>query len=354
MILVRRTIVAQRTFLRWPGLTPPTCVANAGLLTSTASANTTYLVLLALLHAAKWARNTFEPRDVPHKLLLFTDSARAYNICTRVSEASSSYPGILADLIALFLELHSNLNIAASIAWVPAHSGIEGNEWARSEARAAAGQRTSLIVLPISNASPPEVTVRKALAQQRRRQILRCLREVREDRTEEHERPVPPMPEKLPRATQTLVRRLATNTAFSPALRHKFYGNDPGEGLCLQCCVPATAEHLVWDCQCYALFRARTLDTLPEDIRPTTYFDWVLPVTRNITTLTLLWTSLAAFVYADEGPRGVLGTYHRHSYHPTRPPWRLNHPHRPALMQTARVLSHRPQIKHVFLSLSLQ
>ncbi|XP_077551184.1 uncharacterized protein LOC144164791 [Haemaphysalis longicornis] len=153
---------------------------------------------------------------------------------------------------------------------------------------------------------PPEVTVRKALAQQRRRQILRCLREVREDRTEEHERPVPPMPEKLPRATQTLVRRLASNTAFSPALRHKFYGNDPGEGLCLQCCVPATAEHLVWDCQCYALFRARTLDTLPEDIRPTTYFDWVLPLTRNITTLTLLWTSLAAFVYADEGPRGVL------------------------------------------------
>ncbi|KAH9376134.1 hypothetical protein HPB48_000717 [Haemaphysalis longicornis] len=113
-------------------------VANAGLLTSTASADTTYLALLALLHAAQWARNTLEPRDVPHKLLLFTNLARAYNICTRESGASSSYPGILADLVALFLELHSNLNIAASIDWVPAHSGIEGNEWARTEARAAA------------------------------------------------------------------------------------------------------------------------------------------------------------------------------------------------------------------------
>ncbi|KAH9380832.1 hypothetical protein HPB48_022575 [Haemaphysalis longicornis] len=49
------------------------CVANVGLLTSTASADTTYLALLALLYAAQWARNTFEPRDVPHKLLLFTD-----------------------------------------------------------------------------------------------------------------------------------------------------------------------------------------------------------------------------------------------------------------------------------------
>ncbi|KAH9382631.1 hypothetical protein HPB48_023179 [Haemaphysalis longicornis] len=134
------------------------------------------------------------------------------------------------------------------------------------------------------------------------------------------ERPVPPMPDGLPRATQTLVRRLATNTAFSPALRHKFYGNDPTEGLCLQCRVPATAAHLVWHCHCYTVLRDRTLHTLPEAIRPTSYFDWVLPLTRDITTLTLLWTSLAAFVYADEGLRGVLGNYRRHSHHPTRPP----------------------------------
>ncbi|KAH9370835.1 hypothetical protein HPB48_007906 [Haemaphysalis longicornis] len=39
------------------------CVANAGRLTSTATADTTYNNLLALLHAAQWVRNTCEPRD---------------------------------------------------------------------------------------------------------------------------------------------------------------------------------------------------------------------------------------------------------------------------------------------------
>ncbi|KAH9371133.1 hypothetical protein HPB48_022703 [Haemaphysalis longicornis] len=94
------------------------CVANAGLLTSTARADITYLDLLALLHAAQWVRNTFIPRGAPHKLLLFTDLARAY-ICRRVSGASSSYPGILGTLVALFVDWHSYLNITASIAWVP-------------------------------------------------------------------------------------------------------------------------------------------------------------------------------------------------------------------------------------------
>ncbi|KAH9378792.1 hypothetical protein HPB48_018950 [Haemaphysalis longicornis] len=95
------------------------CVGNVGLFTSTATADTAYKDLLALLHAAQWMRNTFEPRDTPQKLLLFTYSAHPYNICRRVSGASSSYPGILGTLVAIFMELHSWLNKTASIAWVP-------------------------------------------------------------------------------------------------------------------------------------------------------------------------------------------------------------------------------------------
>ncbi|KAH9378728.1 hypothetical protein HPB48_009837 [Haemaphysalis longicornis] len=64
------------------------CVANAVLLTSTATIDTTYNNLLALHHAAQLVRNTFVPKDIPHKLLLFTDSPRAYN-CSPVSGASS-------------------------------------------------------------------------------------------------------------------------------------------------------------------------------------------------------------------------------------------------------------------------
>ncbi|KAH9377871.1 hypothetical protein HPB48_015327 [Haemaphysalis longicornis] len=95
------------------------CVANAGLLTSAATADTTYNNLRAILHAAQWVRNTFEPRDTPHSFCSSLNSARAYNICRRVGGASSSYPGILGTLVAIFLELHSYLNITASIAWVP-------------------------------------------------------------------------------------------------------------------------------------------------------------------------------------------------------------------------------------------
>ncbi|KAH9365481.1 hypothetical protein HPB48_000504 [Haemaphysalis longicornis] len=94
------------------------CVANADLLTSTGSADTTHIDLLAPLHATQWVRNTFKPGDIPQKILFFTDSARAY-ICRRVSGASSSYPGISGVLVALFLDLHSYLNITASIPWYP-------------------------------------------------------------------------------------------------------------------------------------------------------------------------------------------------------------------------------------------
>lgn len=51
--------------------------------------------------------------------------------------------------------------------------------------------------------------------------------------------------------------------------------------------------------------------SLEKHHRPTTYFDCVLPLMRDLTTLFLLSTSLAAFFYDDEGPMGALRNYRR-------------------------------------------
>ncbi|KAH9376230.1 hypothetical protein HPB48_016832 [Haemaphysalis longicornis] len=61
---------------------------------------------------------------------------------------------------------------------------------------------------------------------------------------------------------------------------------------CLEGYVPATAAHLVRKCDCYAISRDRTLQKLPTRVRPTMGFNWVLPLTRDITALSSLRTCL--------------------------------------------------------------
>ncbi|KAM7281426.1 hypothetical protein ISCGN_005974 [Ixodes scapularis] len=169
------------------------------------------------------------------------------------------------------------LNIQATISWVPAHAGIDGNEWAHSEARAAVRQMASAPNAFHNSAGeaagPADPSVVKESAKQRRRRILRHFREEREERLDEQLRSVPPMPNNLPRSTQTLVRRLATNTVLSPALRHKFFGDDPDEGACRRCRSAATAAHVVWECERHASLRKTKLEELPDEIHPATYVD---------------------------------------------------------------------------------
>ncbi|XP_040070953.1 uncharacterized protein LOC115326413 [Ixodes scapularis] len=170
-------------------------------------------------------------------------------------------------------------------------------------------------------AGPADPSVVKEGAKQRRRRILRHFREEREERPDEQLRPVPPMPNDLPRSTQTLVRRLATNTVLSPALRHKFFGDDPDEGACRRCRSAETAAHVVWECERHASLRKTKLEELPDEIRPATYVDWILPTSRHKTIVSLLWTKLAEFVYDDDGPGGRLcSSRRRWDQHPPRPP----------------------------------
>ncbi|KAG0438441.1 hypothetical protein HPB47_017012, partial [Ixodes persulcatus] len=218
----------------------------------------------------------------------------------RASGSPSTYTGIVGKLLAAFLELRNKLNIQATISCVPAHAGIDGNEKAHSEARAAVRQMASAPNAFHNSAGeaagPADPSVVKESVKQRRRRTLRHLREEREERPDEQLRSVPPMPNDLPRSTQTLVRRLATNSVLSPALRHKFFGDDPDEGACRRCGRTATASHVVWECERHARLRKTKLEELPDEIRPATYVDWILPTSRDKTIVSLLWTKLAEFV----------------------------------------------------------
>ncbi|KAG0429580.1 hypothetical protein HPB47_023510 [Ixodes persulcatus] len=72
------------------------------------------------------------------------------------------------------------LNIQATISWVPAHAGIDGNEWAHSEARAAVRQMASVPNAFYNSAGeaagPADPSAVMEIAKQRRPRTLRHLR----------------------------------------------------------------------------------------------------------------------------------------------------------------------------------
>ncbi|KAG0425749.1 hypothetical protein HPB47_027127 [Ixodes persulcatus] len=160
---------------------------------------------------------------------------------TRASGSPSNYTGIVGELLAAFLELRDRLNIQATISSVPAHAGIDGNKWAHSEARAAIRQMAS--TPSAFRNSVGDAAGRNYQTSKANNPTARHLRMEREERPDEQLRPVPLMPNDIPRTNQTLVRRLVTNTVLSPALRHKFFSDDPDEGKCRRCRRTAAAAH---------------------------------------------------------------------------------------------------------------
>ncbi|KAG0429790.1 hypothetical protein HPB47_023312 [Ixodes persulcatus] len=74
-------------------------------------------------------------------------------------------------------------------------------------------------------------------------------------------------------------------------------------------------------CERHARLRKTKLEELPDEIRPATYVDWILPTSRDKTIVFLLWTKLAEFVYDNDGPGGRLSSSRRRwDQHPPRPP----------------------------------
>ncbi|KAG0411911.1 hypothetical protein HPB47_010937 [Ixodes persulcatus] len=211
--------------------------------------------------------------------------------------------------------LHTNHHTQLRVAWVPAHSGVRGNEWAHNEARAALSRPSAPIVPTIysgphfdssqPNDSQPDLTERAALAKLERKKILRNLRTAA-SLFNRHNRMIPPMPAGVSRKAQTLVRRTATNTLMLPALRHRIFKDDPQQGYCTACNTLATTQHVIWECPEHASARFEALADIPVADQPNTFEDWVIPQDKPPPTVRLLWNQLCSFFYADGGPAGLL------------------------------------------------
>ncbi|KAG0430803.1 hypothetical protein HPB47_022368, partial [Ixodes persulcatus] len=153
--------------------------------------------------------------------------------------------------------------------------------------------------------SQPDLTERAALAKLERKKILRNLRTAA-SLFNRHNRMIPPMPARVSRKAQTLVRRTATNTLMLPALRNCIFKDDPQHGYCTACNTLATTQHFIWEYPEHAAARFEALADIPLPDQPNTFEDWVIPQDKPPTTVRLLWNQFCSFFYAYGGPAGLL------------------------------------------------
>ncbi|KAG0415092.1 hypothetical protein HPB47_007731 [Ixodes persulcatus] len=245
-------------------------------------------------------------------ITIYTDLQVAYSECHHASKSTSDR---VHKIYGIASRLHTNHHTQLRVAWVPAHSGVRGNEWAHNEARAAVSRPSAPIVPTIYSGphfdssqpddSQPDLTERAALAKLERKKILRNLRTAA-SLFNRHNRMIPPMPAGVSRKAQTLVRRTATNTLMLPALRHRIFKDDPQQGYCTACNTLATTQHVIWECPEHAAARFEALADIPVVDQHNTFEYWVIPQDKPPPTVRLLWNQLCSFFYADGGPAGLL------------------------------------------------
>ena len=262
----------------------------------------------AILQAAQDAQKNYDSKTTITHITIYTDSQEAYSECRHAYKSASDRITKIYDITS---RLHFNHHIQLRVAWVPAHSGIRGNEWAQNEARAALSKTSAPIVpttckgLQFASSQPeetqPDPTERAALAKQERRNILRNLRTAAAS-LNRYGRQIPPMPTGVSRKAQALIRRVATDTLLLPAQRHRIFQNAPHHGYCTLCGTLATTRHVFWVCPKYAKARSAGMTAIPEPQRPNTFEDWVVPQDKPPPTVRLLWTQLNTFFYSDGGP----------------------------------------------------
>ncbi|XP_040066987.1 uncharacterized protein LOC115315131 [Ixodes scapularis] len=270
----------------------------------------------AILRAGIHAKERHSVGTKVTDITIYTDSREAYLECRNAIKSQSERVRNIHDVAKRLLH---DRNVTLRVDWVPAHAGIRANEWAHSEARAALRRSTVSDATnntkeprhapaPSETGPPddlPDSAELAAIAKKERKAILLRLRQDAAAASR-HNREIPPMPPDLNRRAQVTIRRIITNTALTPALRHKMFGDDPNKGKCRACAVPATTSHMVWECPTYGRARERILSELPAEHRPTSYIDWILPQDTSLGTVQLLWKHLCLFVHADGGPGALL------------------------------------------------
>ncbi len=87
------------------------------------------------------------------KVVIYTDNQAAIRTTNNPSGVSGAY--IAADIVRLVDQLQATKQIRVEIKWIPAHTGITGNEWADSAAKEAAGWRSNEPIYAGNRADQP-------------------------------------------------------------------------------------------------------------------------------------------------------------------------------------------------------
>lgn len=247
--------------------------------------------LEALLNAAKYSSDTL--RDEDEEIHIFTDSRQAFAECKSRHSRSRKVRAIRDVARGL-----AKKGVKIKISWIPAHTGISGNEKANTAAREKirhtpvhnAKSREEEDADPRDDDDPDEVSTR---AKQERKRHLRVRRNPDDDYI--------PLPNEYGRKKQVYIRLLQTNTALTPTRRALFNKEKgPSAGKCADCGVPASAEHLIWTCPTYDGPRHVALSSLPPDLRPSSYTEWIHPGHRTPAHRKAVWNSLLSFVAENE------------------------------------------------------
>ncbi|KAG0434506.1 hypothetical protein HPB47_019061 [Ixodes persulcatus] len=221
--------------------------------------------LCAILHCLT-SVNTFTL--VPSsRIVIYTDSQEAIRALRHSSPSSAIAIQIHRAAISIRTAGHHPL-----IDWVPAHSGIPGNERAHRLARAKLlSARAGAPTFP----TPPELTpgsfhdsheARQEHASQRRHYLT----------TQANPLDFPSLSHlPLTRHETSLLQQARSGALLAPSLLAKMYPQVHINPQCTHCHIPASLPHLLWDCPLHSTARVRALSTLSPP--PSTLTEWLNP-----------------------------------------------------------------------------
>ncbi|KAG0442799.1 hypothetical protein HPB47_015606 [Ixodes persulcatus] len=210
---------------------------------------------------------------------IYTDSQEALRELRRTDTCNA----VVAHIRTLVRKVKDDQTI--TVAWLPGHEGIPGNERANGAARAElqATQPSQGPVPPLSPRKVPEDTADFDLSEVKREE--RAARKARLTTL------LPPNPHRIP----------SSFPIYHPTDPDDV-GPDPN---CEHCGVPATCSHLVWDCAESAPEREAAIHNLPYHIRPCSYTEWTKPTTAILNEQKLIYTSLIDFLRSSGIEGGI-------------------------------------------------
>ncbi|KAG0423960.1 hypothetical protein HPB47_000282 [Ixodes persulcatus] len=276
-----------RTAIAWHS---PTRNETSNQLTSR-TRSTCMAELLAILFAVETA--TTMPRPEISETRIYTDSQEAVRALGHSSTCNVTVAHI-RELVRL-----AGAKQKITIAWIPGHANIPGNERADGAARALLQASIQPSQGPVPSPVQRDVSTKEVF------DLCETKKEERNARKARLAALLPanphPIPRRLPRWERVALHRLQTRTMLTPVWLAKFHrptgqedtGPDPR---CPHCGVPATSDHLVWFCPETSNERAAAINNLPPSLRPKTLWEWTHPRSSEPADRTAVFSSIISYL----------------------------------------------------------